>query len=73
MEAGVAVPDDWVGKRVALRLEGGSGALSGELTEVSDRGVVIDASFEREAHPHPLFFPWGAVRVIELDLEQAPE
>ena len=72
----MAVPADWIGEGVILVAEGLNKRLLGELSEVSDRGVVLVDYREGDAPPrNPLFCPWGKVRFLELEVgqEQAPE
>jgi hypothetical protein len=68
----MAVPEDWMGKRVAFSIEGGNRNIEGELVEVNDRGIVI-AFTGREATPRTLFYPWRIVRAIEIGAGQATE
>jgi hypothetical protein len=74
-EEGVAVPADWIGERVVLVAEGLNKRIRGELSEVSERGVVlVDAAREGAAPPrNPLFCPWGKVRFLELEVGQEQE
>ena len=74
-EESVAVPADWIGERVILIAEGMNKRIRGELTEVSDRGVVlVDAREGDDAPPrNPLFCPWGKVRFLELEVGQEQE
>ncbi len=69
----MAVPADWIGERVILVAEGLNERIRGELSEVSDRGVVLVDAREGDAPPrNPLFCPWGRVRFLELEAGQNP-
>ena len=73
-EESVAVPADWIGERVILVAEGLNKRLRGELSEVSERGVVlVDAREGDESPRNPLFCPWGKVRFLELEAGQEPQ
>jgi hypothetical protein len=73
-EESVAVPADWIGERVVLIAEGMNKRIRGELAEVSDRGVVLVDAQEGSTSPrHPLCFPWGTVRFLELEVGQEQE
>ena len=72
-EERVAIPADWIGERVILIAEGLNKRLRGELSEVSDRGVVLIDFPEGDAPPrNPLFCPWGKVRFLELEVGREP-
>ncbi|MDQ3638321.1 MAG: hypothetical protein M3426_10060 [Actinomycetota bacterium] len=53
---------------------GASGArVSGELREVSDRGVVLHYDAEQHGRdPGHVFYPWSNVQAIQLPDEEQP-
>ncbi len=61
----MAAPEDWVGRTVSVGLEfRGSAPYAGELSEVSDRGIVL---VHRRANlpDQPIFYPWRLVGWIQ--------
>jgi len=74
----MAAPEDWIGKRLYIGLEGGREAISGELIEVSDRGAVFAYTEDNDASLRNAFYPWRIVRFLDLDpseseSQQSPE
>jgi hypothetical protein len=72
---GMVAPEEWIGRRVVIQIEGLSEDLiGGELLEVSDRGLVLSRIVEGP-HPAPVFFPWRVVRFVQHDTrdDQAPQ
>ena len=69
----MAIPEDWIGKRVALLADRAQQWEAGELVEVSDRGVTIVYDAGGSASPRPGFYPWREVQTIDLlDYQQGP-
>ena len=72
---GQSAPEAWIGQDVVIGV-GASGARgSGELREVSDRGVVLHYGAEHGGRdPGHVFYPWSNVQAIQLpDEEQAAD
>ena len=64
----MATSEDWIGKQIGMQVVCswvGGGGVRGELVEVSDRGVVLNASVAH-APSVMLFCPWAGVRAIQL-------
>ena len=61
----MAAPEDWVGRMVTVGLEfRGAGPYSGELGEVSDRGIVLVHRRANLPDQH-IFYPWRLVGWIQ--------
>ena len=61
----MAAPEDWVGQTVMVGLEfRGEGPYTGELGEVSDRGIVLLHRREGAAD-QSVFYPWRLVGWIQ--------
>ncbi len=71
---GQAVPEAWIGRDVVLGVGASGARVSGELREVSDRGVVLHYGAEHGRAPGHVFYPWSNVQAIQLpDEEQAAD
>ena len=68
----MAAPEDWIGKQVTFGMEGANRFVSGELVEVSDRGIVLLAAGSSSPPPQ-VFYPWRVVRLIQLAPEQGEQ
>ncbi len=62
----MSAPEDWINKQVAIGISGVKPQLiSGELLEVSDRGVTI--SVPVGVSTATVFYPWGMVQMVQLE------
>ncbi len=62
----MSAPEDWINKQVAIGISGVKPQLiSGELLEVSDRGVTI--SVPVGVSTSTVFYPWGMVQMVQLE------
>jgi len=64
----MATSEDWIGKQIGKQVVCswvGGGGVRGELVEVSDRGVVLNASVAH-APSVMLFCSWAGVQAIQL-------
>jgi hypothetical protein len=71
-------PEAWIGRDVVLGVGASGARVSGELREVSDRGVVLHYGAEHGRDPGRapghVFYPWSNVQAIQLpDEEQAAD
>ena len=61
----MSAPEDWINNQVAIEISGVKPQLiSGQLLEVSDRGVTI--SVPVGVSTSTVFYPWRMVQVIQL-------
>jgi hypothetical protein len=68
------VPEAWIGRDVVIGVGVSGARVSGELKEVSDRGVVLHYGAEHGRDPGHVFYPWSNVQAIQLpDEAQAAE
>ncbi|MBA3474260.1 MAG: hypothetical protein H0T57_13715 [Rubrobacter sp.] len=68
------VPEAWIGWDVVIGVGVSGARVSGELKEVSDRGVVLHYGAEHGRDPGHVFYPWSNVQAIQLpDEAQAAE
>ncbi len=68
------VPEAWIGRDVVIGVGVSGARVSGELKEVSDRGVVWHYGAEHGRDPGHVFYPWSNVQAIQLpDEAQAAE
>ena len=65
----MAIPEDWIGKPVQIRLERADREITGNLVEVNDCGVVLTYA-QNNAPSRTLFYPWRVVPFIEVEPEQ---
>jgi hypothetical protein len=65
----MAIPEDWIGKPVQIRLERADREIPGNLVEVNERGVVLTYALSN-APSRTLFYPWRVVLFIEVEPEQ---
>jgi hypothetical protein len=71
---GQSAPEAWIGRRVVVGIGTAGARLSGELKEVSDRGVVLHYGIETGRDSGHVFYPWSNVQAIQLpDEEQAAD
>ncbi len=62
----MSAPEDWINKQVAVGISGVKPQLiSGELLEVSDRGVTI--SVPVGVSTSTVFYPWRMVQMVQLE------
>ena len=62
----MSAPEDWINKQVSIGIsEVKPQFISGELLEVSDRGVTI--SVPVGVSTATVFYPWRMVQVIQLE------
>ena len=72
--AGVqSAPETWIGRQVVLGIGTQGARLSGELKEISDRGVVLHYGTETGREPGHVFYPWSNVQAIQFADEEQPE
>ena len=61
----MSAPEDWINNQVAIGISGVKPQLiSGQLLEVSDRGVTI--SVPVGVSTSTVFYPWGMVQMVQL-------
>ena len=71
---GQSAPEGWIGRAVVVGVGASGARVSGELREVSDRGVVLHYGAEPGRDPGHVFYPWSNVQAIQLpDEEQAAD
>jgi hypothetical protein len=71
---GEAAPEAWIGRQVVVGIGTTGARLSGELREVSDRGVVLHYGTETGRDSGQVFYPWSNVQAIQLpDEEEQPD
>jgi len=63
----VAIPEDWIGKLVRVRMDSWNRDEQGELIEVSDRGIVVTHALHGDEPARTRIYPWLAVRVVEIE------
>jgi hypothetical protein len=69
---GQSAPEAWIGRDVVIGVGASGARVSGELREVSDRGVVLHYGADHGRDPGQVFYPWSNVQAIQLpDEEQA--
>ena len=62
----MSAPEDWINKQVAIGIAGVKPQLiTGELLEVSDRGVTI--SIPVGVSTSTVFYPWRMVQMVQLE------
>jgi len=62
-------PSGWNGKQVSIDFIGGTSSLTGTVVEATATGCVVELVAEgepRESRARRIFFPWAAIRSIEL-------
>jgi hypothetical protein len=67
--AGEHYPSAWNHKQVSIDFIGGTGSLTGEVIGSTATGCVVELVPEgepRESRARRIFFPWAAIRSIEL-------
>jgi len=73
--AGEHFPSGWNDKQVSIDFIGGTSSLTGKVVGSTATGCVIELVPEgkpRESRARRIFFPWTAIRSIEL-LEELHE
>ena len=70
---GQSAPEAWIGRQVTVGIGTQGARLSGELKEVSDRGVVLHYGIETGREPGHVFYPWLNVQAIQLPDEEHSE
>jgi hypothetical protein len=73
--AGEHYPSGWNDKQVSIDFIGGTSSLTGKVVDSTATGCVIELVPEgkpRESRARRIFFPWTAIRSIEL-LEELHE
>jgi hypothetical protein len=73
--AGEHFPSGWNDKQVSIDFIGGTSSLTGRVVDSTATGCVIELVPEgkpRESRARRIFFPWTAIRSIEL-LEELHE
>ena len=73
--AGEHFPSGWNDKQVSIDFIGGTSSLTGKVVDSTATGLVIELVPEgkpRESRARRIFFPWTAIRSIEL-LEELHE
>ena len=69
-----SAPEAWIGRDVVIGVGASGARVSGELREVSDRGVVLHYGTDHGRDPGHVFYPWSNVQAIQLpDEEQAAD
>jgi hypothetical protein len=62
-------PSGWNDKQVSIDFIGGTSSLTGKVTDSTATGCVVELVPEgktRESRARRIFFPWAAIRSIEL-------
>lgn len=73
--AGEHFPSGWNDRQVAIDFTGGTSSLTGKVVNSTATGCVIEQVPEgkpRESRARRIFYPWTAIRSIEL-LEELHE
>ena len=66
-------PIGWNGRQVSIDFIGGTSSLTGRVVDSTATGCVIELMPEgkpRESRARRIFYPWTAIRSIELLEEQ---
>ena len=67
---GQSAPEAWIGRDVVIGVGASGARVSGELREVSDRGVVLHYGAEHGRAGGHVFYPWSNVQAIQLPDEK---
>src|SRR5919107_4959379 len=67
---GQSAPEAWIGRQVVIGVGASGARVSGELREVSDRGVVLHYGADHGRDPGHVFYPWSNVQAIQLPDEE---
>jgi hypothetical protein len=62
-------PSGWHDKQVSIDFIGGTSSVTGKVIDSTATGCVIELESEGEpgeSHARRIFFPWAAIRSIEL-------
>jgi hypothetical protein len=62
-------PSGWNGRQVSIDFIGGTSSLTGKVIDSTASGCVVELAPEgepRESHARRIFYPWTAIRSIEL-------
>jgi hypothetical protein len=62
-------PSSWSDKQVSIDFIGGPSSLMGKVITSTASGCVVELAPEgepRESHARRIFYPWAAIRSIEL-------
>jgi len=73
--AGEHYPSGWNNKQVSIDFIGGTSSLAGRVIHSTVSGCVVEMMPDgepRESRARRIFYPWTAIRSIEL-LEGSPE
>jgi hypothetical protein len=68
-------PSGWNDKQVSIDFIGGTSSLTGKVIDSTAAGCVVElvpGGEPRESRARRIFYPWSAVRSVEL-LEELPE
>ena len=68
-------PSGWNDKQLSIDFIGGTSSLTGEVIDSTAAGCVVElvpGGEPRESRARRIFYPWSAVRSVEL-LEELPE
>ena len=68
-------PSGWSDKQVSIDFIGGTSSHAGRVTNSTASGCVVELVPDgepRESRARRIFYPWTAIRSIEL-LEESPE
>jgi len=68
---GQSAPEGWIGRDVVIGVGASGARVSGELREVSDRGVVLHYGADHGRDPGHVFYPWSNVQAIQLPDDEA--
>ena len=66
---GERYPSGWNDKQVSIDFIGGTSSLTGKVIDSTATGCVVELVPDgepREARARRIFFPWAAIRSIEL-------
>jgi hypothetical protein len=69
---GSSAPETWIGRDVVIGVDASGARVSGELREVSDRGVVLHYGTDQGRDPGHVFYPRSNVQAIQLPDEEQP-
>jgi hypothetical protein len=72
--AGGPFPNEWIDRQVSIDFVGGTSSLTGKVTDSSEGGCVVEMVTEHDggSRTRRVFYPWAAIRSIEL-LEEPAE
>src|SRR3954447_16713653 len=67
---GQSAPETWIGRDVVVGVGASGARVSGELREVSDRGLVLHYGAEQGRDPGHVFYPWRNGKASQLPDEE---